>query len=133
MDPEFGNVRQHRLAGFELDVANSRLRNSSGEIVRLQQQPFRLLALLASRHDELVEREEIRKHLWNDETFVDFEHSVNFCIRQIRAALGDDAKAPRFIETAPERAIVSSRLWNPASRPPLIPFPLCPCRRLRAG
>lgn len=101
MGSEFGSTRQYRFAGFELDVSNLTLRNGSGATVRLQQQPFRLLALLVSRHGELVRREEIRKHLWNDDTFVDFEHSVNFCIRQIRAALGDDARAPRFIETVP--------------------------------
>lgn len=126
MDPEFGNVRQYRFAGFELDVANSTLRNGSGGTVRLQQQPFRLLALLASRHGELVEREEIRKHLWNDETFVDFEHSVNFCIRQIRAALGDDAKAPRFIETVPRkgyRFIAALESGEPAAPVSIVTMP----------
>jgi DNA-binding winged helix-turn-helix (wHTH) protein/tetratricopeptide (TPR) repeat protein len=101
--PEFENPRRYRFGVFELDLPGSTLRNRSGVEVHLQQQPFRLLALLVSRRGEVVGREEIRRHLWSDQTFVDFEHSVNFCIRQIRAALGDDAKSPRYIETLPRR------------------------------
>jgi DNA-binding winged helix-turn-helix (wHTH) protein len=115
-------VNQYRFGSFVLNPANSSLRTHSGEVVRLQQQPFRLLALLVSRPGELIDREEIRKHLWKDETFVDFEHSVNFCIRQIRAALGDDAKSPRYIETVPRKgyrfiATISNAEHKPRSQP----------------
>ena len=64
---------------------------------------MKLLALLAKRPGELVTREEIQKELWSGETFVDFERSINICVMQIRAALGDDAETPRFIETLPRR------------------------------
>jgi TolB-like protein/Tfp pilus assembly protein PilF len=57
-----------------------------------------------TRHaGELVTREQIIQELWGDETFVDYEHGINFCIRQIRAALDDDAESPRYIETVPRR------------------------------
>ncbi len=59
--------------------------------------------LLAERHGELVSRDEIRKALWGNDTYVDFESSINFCINQIRAALGDDRQSPRFLETVPRR------------------------------
>jgi len=83
------------------------LRTDSGELfrngvpVKLQPQPARLLELLARRSGEAVSREEIRGHLWGEETFVDFEHGLNFSIRQLRRALGDAADAPRFVETVP--------------------------------
>jgi DNA-binding winged helix-turn-helix (wHTH) protein/Tfp pilus assembly protein PilF len=127
VNPRPGKVPDYRFGVFELDEANSTLRTRSGEVVRLQQQPFRLLALLLSRHGELIGREDIRKHLWHDETFVDFEHSVNFCIRQIRAALGDDAKSPRYIETVPRKgyrfiAIVERGSETSTARQP-VPLP----------
>jgi Tol biopolymer transport system component/DNA-binding winged helix-turn-helix (wHTH) protein len=59
--------------------------------------------MLASRPGELVSREELQREIWGDGTFVDFEHGVNFCISRIRAALGDDAENPRFVETLPRR------------------------------
>lgn len=59
--------------------------------------------LLASRAGQLVTREELKEQVWGNETFVDFEHGLNFCIRQIRAALDDGADTPRFIETVPRR------------------------------
>ncbi len=70
-----------------------------GTPCRLQPQPARVLGLLVSRPGELVSRDELRAAIWGDETFVDFDRSLNFCIRQIRAALGDDAEAPRYVET----------------------------------
>ena len=96
---------ESQIYRFESFVLNgiSGLQDESGVSIKLQPQPLKLLSLLVSRSGDIVTREEIQKHLWNDETFVDFEHSVNFCMRQIRAALGDDAKAPRFIETVPRK------------------------------
>ncbi len=84
------------------------LRPDSGELfkegtpVKLQPQPARVLAILASRPGEVVEREEIRQLVWGD-SFLDFDANLNFCIKQIRQALGDSATAPRFIETLPRR------------------------------
>jgi DNA-binding winged helix-turn-helix (wHTH) protein len=74
-----------------------------GARVRLQMQPFKVLALLASRPAELVSRDEIRQEVWPDGTYVDFEPALNFCIRQIRAALGDQAGTGRYVETLPRR------------------------------
>ena len=82
---------------------------SSGELwlegrrVRLQRQPSRLLELLIARPGDVVSREEIRLALWGDGTHVDFERSLNFCVAKLRSALGDDAAAPRFVETVPTR------------------------------
>lgn len=75
----------------------------AGERVKLQPQPAKVLEVLASRSGEVASREEIRKLVWGEETFVDLDASLNFCIKQIRQALGDSALAPRFIETIPRR------------------------------
>jgi TolB-like protein/DNA-binding winged helix-turn-helix (wHTH) protein/Tfp pilus assembly protein PilF len=85
---------------YQFDLQSGQLRRS-GALLKLQPQPARLLALLVSRSGELVTRDEIRKELWNAETFVDFDQSVNFCIRQIRAVLSDDAENPCYVETVP--------------------------------
>lgn len=91
-----------RFGVFELDSRTGELRRS-GMLVHLQPMPVKLLALLASRAGELVTREVIQRELWNSETYVDFERSINICVMQIRAALGDDAETPRFVETLPRR------------------------------
>jgi len=77
------------------------LRN--GRNVRLQPQPFRLLCLLAGQAGRVVTREEIRAALWTSDTFVDFEQGVNFAIKQVREALGEDADHPVYIQTVPRR------------------------------
>ena len=91
-----------RFDNFELELKSGELRRD-GALIKLQPQPFKALAFLADRAGQVVTREEIQLEIWGDETFVDYEQGVNFCIKQIRAALGDDAKAPRFIETLPRR------------------------------
>lgn len=91
-----------RFGEFELEPKSGELRKA-GVPVKLQPQPLRVLVLLASNPGELVTREEIQQAIWEGVTFVDFEHGLNFCIKQIRAALGDNAQAPRFIETLPRR------------------------------
>jgi DNA-binding winged helix-turn-helix (wHTH) protein/tetratricopeptide (TPR) repeat protein len=91
-----------RFAAFELDPRSGELRKK-GDLVRLPPQPFRVLAFLATRSGEVVTRNEIRQQIWSEETFVDFDQGLNFCIRQIRDALGDDAEAPQYIETLPRR------------------------------
>jgi DNA-binding winged helix-turn-helix (wHTH) protein len=91
-----------RFGPYELDVTSGELRRN-GTTVRLQPQPLKVLLLLASRPGEVVTREEIQGEVWPAGTFVDFEQSLNFCIRQIRAALRDDAGAPRYVETLPRR------------------------------
>jgi TolB-like protein/DNA-binding winged helix-turn-helix (wHTH) protein len=74
-----------------------------GASVKLQLQPFRVLAALLRRPGELVTREELRREIWGDHTAVDFEHGLNFCIKQVRAALADNADHPTFVETLPRR------------------------------
>ena len=123
-----------RVGPFEIDVTAGELRRA-GRVVKLQPQPFRLLALLASRPGELITREEIREQLWGGETFVDFEQGENHCIRLVRLALGDDARSPRFVETVPRRgyrliaAIEAPAV--PAESPLLIPNARPPTRRFR--
>lgn len=89
-----------RFGPFELDPSARRLLKS-GIPLKLQPQPFHVLLLLTSCPGKVVSREEIRRHLWDDSTFVDFEHGINFSINQIRAALCDNAEKPRYIETLP--------------------------------
>ena len=74
-----------------------------GRRVPLQEQPARILTLLVSRPGEVVTREELRQLVWTDDTFVEFDASLNAAITKIRRALGDSASAPRFIETVPKR------------------------------
>ena len=71
--------------------------------VRLQEQPFQIMRLLLARPGALVTRDEMRDRLWPDGTYVDFEHSLNTAVKRLRAALGDDAKTPQYIETLPRR------------------------------
>jgi tetratricopeptide (TPR) repeat protein len=71
--------------------------------VKLQPQPSKLLVLLVERAGELVTRDEIRRSVWGTDTFVDFDQSVNFCVRQIRTALHDHADTPCYLETLPRR------------------------------
>ncbi|HJQ36144.1 MAG TPA: winged helix-turn-helix domain-containing protein [Thermoanaerobaculia bacterium] len=87
-----------RFADFTFDRHTLELRRN-GEPVKLQQQPARLLAVLIEHAGDLVTRETLQKTLWGDDTFVDFDRGLNYCVKQIRAALGDSAEAPRFLET----------------------------------
>src|SRR5262245_16595925 len=91
-----------RFGAFEFHVVPGELR-LNGDPVKLAPQPLKVLELLARRSGEVLTRNEIRDHVWRGDTFVDFEQGLNFCIRQIREALGDTADAPRFIETLPRR------------------------------
>jgi TolB-like protein/DNA-binding winged helix-turn-helix (wHTH) protein/Flp pilus assembly protein TadD len=91
-----------RFESFELDASSNVLRKA-GSLVKLPSQPFQLLMLLAERRGEVITRDEIRQALWDDQTFVDFDRSINFCINQIRTALDDDPQRPRYIETVPRR------------------------------
>ncbi|MBV9268804.1 MAG: tetratricopeptide repeat protein [Acidobacteriaceae bacterium] len=91
-----------RFGVFELDLTTEELRRS-GVLVKIPRQPFRILALIASRRGQLVTREELQQEIWGNETFVDFEQGMNQCIRQIRNALGDSAGTPRYVETLPRR------------------------------
>ncbi len=102
-----------RFGTFELDVRSRELRciedaahgvpGDIGSCVRLQEQPLEILRLMLERPGDVITRDELRQRLWPDGTFVDFEHSLNAAIKRLRAALGDDADNPTFIETVPRR------------------------------
>ena len=91
-----------RFGAFDLDLTSGELRKGDA-LLRLEPQPVKVLVLLASRAGQLLTREEIQTRVWAGDTFVDFNQGLNYCIRQIRAALCDDANTPRFIETVPRR------------------------------
>ena len=102
-----------RFAEFELDPDNQVFRKH-GQIVKLAPQPFKALLLLVTRSGELVTRDDLRRAIWQDGVHVDFEHGLNTCMRQVRAALGDEGD-DRIIETVPR---IGYRLKGPATRVP---------------
>ncbi len=89
-----------RFGRFDLDLKARELRRD-GLKIRLQDQPFHVLALLLERPGEVVTREELRARLWAGDTFVDFERGLNNAVRRLREALGDSAEVPRFVDTIP--------------------------------
>jgi len=91
-----------RFGIFELDIRAGELRKQ-GRKIRIQDQPFRLLALLLGRAGEVVTREELQQALWPGDTFVEFDQGLNTAIKKIRQALGDSAENPRFVETIPRK------------------------------
>src|ERR1700722_14352383 len=94
--------RRYRFGAFEADATVGELRRQ-GVRIKLNAQPFQVLAMLLERPGELLTREEISKELWPDGTFVDYEHGVNSAVNRIREALGDTASNPRFVETLARR------------------------------
>jgi cholera toxin transcriptional activator len=96
------NSRIARFGVFEADLNAGELRKS-GVKLRLQGQPFLVLALLLERAGEVVTREDLRQKLWPSDTFVDFDHSLNTAINKVREALGDSASSPRYVETLARR------------------------------
>jgi DNA-binding winged helix-turn-helix (wHTH) protein/tetratricopeptide (TPR) repeat protein len=93
---------RYRFGPFELDSSSGTL-SRNGNRVKLQDLPCRLLVLLLERPGEIVTREELRNHLWSENTFVEFDKSVGVAIRKIRESLRDDAETPRYVETIPRR------------------------------
>lgn len=91
-----------RFGVFDLDTKTGELRKE-GRIVHLRNQPFQVLCVLLDRAGELVTRDEIKTALWADNPDVDVEQGLNYCVKEIRSALGDNAEAPRFIQTLPRR------------------------------
>src|SRR2546430_1753858 len=91
-----------RFGIFEVDLQAGQLRRN-GCKVRLQDQPFQVLAMLLKRPGEVVPREDLRARLWSSDTFVDFDHGLNAAVKRLRDALGDSAENPRFVETLARR------------------------------
>src|SRR5204863_9525943 len=119
--PETSAPVRLRFGVFEVDLRAGELRKH-GVKLRLQEQPFQVLAMLLERPGETVTREELRSRLWTAETFVDFDHGMNKAVNRIRDALGDSATSPRFVETVARRgyrfiADVAVAEEAPAARP----------------
>jgi TolB-like protein/Tfp pilus assembly protein PilF len=124
-----------RFGSFELDLRARELHNGVTRI-RLQDQPFEILRMMLERPGCVVTREELQQRLWPDGTFVDFDHSLNAAVKRLRAALGDDAENPRFVETVPRRGYrfiarseeetnardAAARLTLPSVRLAVLPF-----------
>src|SRR5581483_7098958 len=91
-----------RFGRFDLDLRSGEL-YSNGLKVQLQEQPFRILELLAQRSGELVTREEIRRRLWPNGTIVEFDNAVNVAMKKLRLALGDPAEHPHYIQAVKRR------------------------------
>src|SRR5208283_1603250 len=112
------------FGAYELDLQAGVLRKD-GIRLRCQEQPLQVLAALAGRPGELVTREELRRRVWPQDTFVDFDHALNTAVKKIRAALNYDADAPRYIETVPRRGyrfvaqVERVRVSSPGLTPPV--------------
>lgn len=110
-----------RFDAFEVDVEERELRRY-GLKVKLQEQPFQVLLLLLARPGAVLAREDLRKALWPDGTFVDFEHGLNTAVKKLRDALGDSAEVPRFVETVARRGYrFVGKLEAPAGTPTALP------------
>ncbi len=91
-----------KFGSFEADLGTRELWKG-GLKLKLGGQPFEILAMLAERPGQLVTREELRKRIWSEDTFVDFGHGLNAAVNKLREALSDSAEDPRYIETLPRR------------------------------
>jgi len=91
-----------RFGTYEVSLQSGEVRKS-GLRIRIQQQPMRLLEILLARPGQVVTREELRRQVWPNESFGDFDQALNIAIGKLRGALGDSAESPRFIETLPKR------------------------------
>jgi len=119
---------------YELDCRTGELQRN-GTTVRLQPQPAKLLSILVSRAGEVVTREELAEAVWGPDTYVDFEHGLNFAIRKIRRVLQDDSENPRYLETVPKRgyrfiAAVADSARPQRIQPAMLPL-VPPYNRLR--
>src|SRR5690348_18207946 len=112
MDPSLPKPRAARFGLFEADF-EQRVLTKGGLRIKIQEQPFQVLAMLLERSGELVTREEIRQRLWAADTFVEFDDGLNTAIKKLRASLNDSADNPRFIETIPRSEEHTSELQSP--------------------
>jgi DNA-binding response OmpR family regulator len=103
---------------YEIDLETGELWKA-GFRIKLQSQPFKVLAILLEQPGHVVTREELQERLWGKDTVVDFDHSLGTAINKIREALGDSADNPRFIETLARRTR-SSRLATVISWAPFL-------------
>ena len=128
--PANSSSRIIRFSTFEVNLDTGELRER-GQRVKLQEQPFQVLAALLERPGELVTREELRRKLWPTDTFVDFDHSLNAAIKRLRDALGESAERPVFIETLARRGyrfICPSNMDPMPQGPPHSSLPVAPLK-----
>jgi TolB-like protein/Tfp pilus assembly protein PilF len=113
-----------RFGSYEVDLAGGGLRKS-GMRVKLRDQSFEVLAILLERPGQIVTREELRRRLWPEDVFVDFDNSLNTAVARLREALNDSAEHPRFIETLPKRGyrFVACVATSPEQRVRLLVLP----------
>jgi DNA-binding winged helix-turn-helix (wHTH) protein len=102
MSPSNRESNLLRFGIFEINLAAGELRKN-GARIRLQEQPFQVLAALLQNAGQVVTRDHLREKIWPADTFVDFDHSLNTAVNKIREALGDSASNPRFVETLARR------------------------------
>jgi Tol biopolymer transport system component/DNA-binding winged helix-turn-helix (wHTH) protein len=102
MNPPASSSRKVRTGLFEIDLASGEVRKN-GRRLPLQEQPFRVLAMLLERPGEVVTRQELQARVWPVDTYVGFDEGLNTAIRKLRTTFGDSAGNPRFIETLPRR------------------------------
>src|SRR6516162_11846956 len=95
-------VAKYKFDNFEADLRAAELLRD-GTRLKLQMQPFQVLVALLERPRQVVTREELRLRLWPQDTFVDFDHSLNTAMAKLRDVLGDSAASPRYIETIAKR------------------------------
>ena len=116
----------YRFGTFEFETDGGELKKN-GRAVALEPQPAKALALLLARGGEVVSREELRDAVWGNETHVDFDRGIAYCISQVRGALNDSADNPRFVQTIPKRgfrfiAPVDGAAVEDAAAAPATPF-----------
>ena len=114
-----------KFDAYALDLRAGEL-FKNGKKIKIQEQPVQILAMLLERPGEVVTRDQLRERLWSEDTFVDFEHSLNTAIKKLRLALNDDPEKPRFIETLRRRgyrfaAAVAESADEAARREPAAP------------
>ena len=127
METPASSRRRVRTGLFEIDFGSGEV-HKEGRKVQLQEQPFRVLAILLERPGEVVTREQLQERLWSADTYVGFDEGLNTAIRKLRVAFGDSAENPRFIETVSRRGY---RFIAPVE-PGLIPSPSPPTTTVAA-
>src|SRR5580692_10204319 len=100
--PESVRDSKIRFGVFELDMRSGELRKG-GTRISLQDQPLKVLNALVEHPGEMVTREELKSRIWPNDSFGDFDHAVSVAVSKIRAALGESADVPRYVETLPRR------------------------------
>src|SRR5690349_21193413 len=102
MESSASSIPVVHFGAFEVDLRSRELRKR-GVKIKLQEQPFQILAMLLEHAGEMVARDELHQKLWPADTFVDFDHGLNNAINRLREALSDSAERPLYIETLPRR------------------------------